>query len=65
MEELELNDVSDHSEAGIHFEALYYLVEARFHELLHKAHGSADSSTEHGSSSISNHTTHASSGYVK
>jgi hypothetical protein len=63
QDELEANDELDRSEDRILFEAQYYL-KARFHELLHKTHGSADSSSEHGSNS-SICSTHASSGYVK
>jgi hypothetical protein len=48
QEELEANDELDHSEDRISFEEQYYLVEAKFHELLHKTHGS-ESSSEHGS----------------
>jgi hypothetical protein len=51
QEELELNDEADHSEDRIHFEAQYYLVEAKFHEILHKAHAPADNASEHGSGS--------------
>jgi hypothetical protein len=52
QEELEANDELDHSQDTVSFEEQYYLVEAKFHELLHKTHGS-DSSSEHGSNRLS------------